>query len=448
MRLTHYRLGVHCLLAAFGALMVLPAQAIGLKQAYEAALKNDPAYRAAFYDALGGKEAIVAGRAGLLPNVSANYSGNRNRSDTQLFDASGHAGPPTHPNYFSRSASVSLRQTLFNLDALARYRQSKAQVAYSDAQFSVQGQELILRVTAAYIDALFASEQVALATAQRDTLLEQKKVNDRLFTGGEGTRTDMLETQARLDVAEAQLVETRDNLAANLTALSGIVGEEVTSVDALAPGFRLQPMPTGGVDGWKTIALARNPLLEAQQAAIEATRQEVSRNRAGHAPRLDMVASYSRNTSETINTLNQETTARSIGIQLTVPIYAGGAVNSATRQAAAALERSKADLQAKSDKVLLDVRKQYDIVQSSSLRIEALQKAVASGNLLVTATEQSIKGGIRINLDLLNAKQQLFASKRDLAQAYYNYLLALLRLRAAAGTLNADDVSQVATYFK
>ncbi len=129
-------------------------------------------------------------------------------------------------------------------------------------------------------------------------------------------------------------------------------------------------------------------------------------------------------------------------------MYAGGYVSAAARQAVAAEGRAKADLEGKTNDVLADLRKQFNLVQSSVTRLAALDKAVASGQLLMTATEKSIKGGVRINLDLLNAQQQLYTTQRDLARARYNYLVGSLRLLAAAGTLDGDDLRRVANYFR
>jgi protease secretion system outer membrane protein len=197
----------------------------------------------------------------------------------------------------------------------------------------------------------------------------------------------------------------------------------------------------------KGIALKENPDLQAQRFTIEASRQEVNKNKAGHTPRVDFVSSYSKNTAETLNTYNQESTSRSVGVQVNIPIYSGGAVSAATRQAVANFEKTKSDLDLKTSKVLVELRKQYNAVNSGIARINALDKAVLSAQLLVKATEQSIKGGVRVNLDLLNAQQQLYTSKRDLAQARYTYLISVLRLRAAAGLLSSDDVREAANYF-
>ncbi|NRR29087.1 TolC family outer membrane protein [Oxalobacteraceae bacterium] len=419
------------------------AGATGLVQAYEAALHNDPTYRAAFYDSESGKEYRALGRSGLLPQLSASYSANKNRSDLTVKPL-----PTTHPEYISRSRGVQLRQTLFNLDALARYKQGQAQSQYSEAVFSNQGQELVLRLAGAYFDAAVNSEQVALAQAQRDAQLEQKKLNERLFAKGEGTRTDVLETQARLDLTEAQLIEAQDNQRTALATLEAIVGEPVTSLDELGASFQVRPLQPSGYEQWQELALKNNPELQAQQFSIEASRQEINKNRAGHAPRLDFVASYNKGSAETLNTYTQDSVSRSIGVQLNIPLYSGGSVNAATRQASAAYEKARSEMDAKTSKVLIELRKQYNLALSSAARINALDKAVASAELLIKATEQSIKGGVRINADLLNAQQQLFVSKRDRAQARYGYLHAQLRLRAAAGSLAADDVVEVASYFR
>ncbi|WGG51389.1 TolC family outer membrane protein [Rugamonas sp. DEMB1] len=343
---------------------------------------------------------------------------------------------------------MTLRQPLFNLEALARYKQGLAQSDYNAAAFDSRTQEMILRVTSAYVDALFASEQVRIIGAQRATYLEQKRVNDRLFDKGEGPRTDMLETQSKLDLAEAQMLEALDNQAVQRATLATLVGQEVGELDELAPNFRVAALPEGGFEAWRKLALDSNPDLRAQVYAIESAKQEFNKSMAGHAPRIDVFASYTKANGETLNTYTQESTARAVGVQINVPLYSGGYVNAVSRQARAGLEKARTELQAKTDKVLLDLRKQYTSVVSGVARIQALDRAVESGELLVKATGQSIKGGVRINLDLLNAQQQLSSSLRDQAQARYNYLLSTLRLRAAAGLLGMDDVRQMATYFR
>jgi protease secretion system outer membrane protein len=419
-----------------------PAWSMSLLEAYEKARANDATYRAANFANQAGQENRALGRANLLPQVSASANVYKNKVDLTA------GGRLTHPEYSSKANSISLRQAIFNLEAYARYRQGMAQADASAANFDHEGQQLILRVIGAYIEALFSDEQVALARSERDTLVEQAKANKRLFEKGEGTRTDMLETQARLDLAEAKLLEALDNQRAARLTLAGVTGTDITTLDSLRPDFRVRQTDRADFDSWKREAVARNPELRTQALGVEIARAEVLRQRAGHAPRLDFVASYSKNDSETINTLNQKSTVRSVGVQLNVPLYSGGSVAAASRQAVANQERARAELDAKTNEVVVNLRKDYDIVSSSVSRIDALVKAVESAQLLMKATEQSIKGGVRINLDLLSAQEQLYKARRDLSQARFSYLLASLRLRAGAGALSADDVRDVAANFQ
>ncbi|MBV6320443.1 TolC family outer membrane protein [Duganella violaceipulchra] len=431
------------LLGAGAMLHGASASALGLMEAYNAALKNDTVFRAAYYTNEGGKENKTLGLSGLLPNISASFSDSKNRTDILQTGSA-----PRYPIYYSRSANIQVRQTLFNLDAWARYKEGLLQTDYSGAVYLSEQQQVMLRVVGAYIEALFKQDQLALARIERDTYIERMKVNDLMFTKGEGTRTDMLETRARLDVAEAALLEAQDNLAATRANLAAIIGGDVGELEKMTPDFRGSPDDTLSFDAWKRVALERNPDLKAKQLAVDINQQEVNKARAGHAPRLDLVGNYGKSTSDSTNTIDQTITSRSVGIQLNIPLYSGGSVNASTRQAVANREKAKAELQTETDKAIVELRKDYDSVISSVVKIDALMKAVDSGRLLVKATEQSIKGGVRINLDLLDAQRQLSATERDLAQARYTYVLAQLKLRAAAGTLSADDVRTMAVYFR
>lgn len=421
------------------------AAALGLIEAYEAAVQHDATYRAAVYDNQAGQQFKELGRANLLPNVSANYTVNRNdadiRRDVGIFDTT------EHRQYRSVISSIQFRQPLVNLDGMARYRQGIAQTNYSDAQFQARSQELIVRLVGAYANAKYAEDQLSLVVAQRDALSEQRKANDQMFYRGEGTRTEMLETQAKFELAEAQVIEARDILTNARIALEGIVGMEVSALDAFSDQFRLLPMEPDSYEAWKDIALAQNPEISALRHAVESARQEINKNRAGHAPRLDAIASVSHTSSDNIATFNQTADIRSIGLQLTIPIYSGGSVNALTSQAVANHEKAQADLDAKIIQVQSELRKQFNLITSSTQKIEALTKSVESAKLLVEATQRSVQGGIRTNVDVLLAQQQLFQARRDLAFACYNYLLSYLRLRSAAGTIGTKDLQSVATYF-
>jgi protease secretion system outer membrane protein len=426
-----------------GACALRGAAAMDLVEVYEAALKHDPVYRAAFYSNESGKENRVLGRAQLLPQVSASYSGGKSHSDI----TTGGAGT-RREDYNTKSAVLQVRQPLFSLEALAHYREGGLQADYSEAIFLNEQQQVALRAVSAYVEVLFKLDQLAFAQAERDTYAERMKVNDRTFEKGEGTRTDMLETRARLDVAEAALLEAKDALATTRQALAGVIGGDPGELAPLAAEFRRPVAAELGFEDWKKVALERNPELRSKMLGVAISQQEINKARAGHTPRVDFVASYSKSKSDSINTIDQDYTTRSVGFQVNIPLYAGGSVSASTRQAVAAREKARADLDAATDKAVQELRRTYDTLVSSVSKIEALSKAVQSGELLLTATEQSIKGGVRINLDLLEAQRQLSVTRRDLAQARYTYIMTYLQLRAAAGTLSSADVREMGTYFR
>lgn len=445
--LTPYRVAISSAVCAALFGVASSAAAIDLTQAYHAALINDPAYRMAAHELEAGRENKIIGRAALLPQVAVSASYNENKSDLLSADFLGRP-TLTHPDYTSKSQTLTLRQPLINLDGVARYKRGVAQSKFAEVQFEARRQDLIIRLVTAYVEALYSDDLVALATAQRDMYIEQKKVNDRLFKQGEGTKTDSLETQAQLDVAEAALLEARDGQVNSRNALQGIVGIDLGRLAPLAPEFDKAALAIGTFEDWKSMALSTNAELRAQIQAIEIARQEYNQAKAGHYPRLDMVASYGKALSETLTTRGQESTSRSIGFQLNVPLYSGGQVNALSRQAAANRSKAEAELTARSDKVLVELRKQYNTLVSARARVTALLAARESGSLLMEATRQSIKGGIRINLDLLNAQQLQYTTLRDLSSARYNYLLAFMRLRLAAGTLSGEDVELAGRYFR
>jgi protease secretion system outer membrane protein len=442
------------------------ASALSLMQAYEAALANDPAYLAAIQDNKAGQQYKVIGRANLLPNVSANYSKSLNKSEINTVKSLVPVGvttseapvepesvktqanvSPEERKYSSLAASIQLRQSLFNLEGWARYKQGISQTLFSDAQFLARSQDLILRLASFYATAKYNEDQLAQATAQRDAYAEQKRANERMLQSGEGTKTEVLEAQAKYDLAEAQVIEARDDLAHARNSLASMIGQDVTELDSLAPNFEAKAVFTTTFEAWKEMALERNAEIAMQRFIIESTHQEINKNWAGHAPKLDFVASVSKNNSDTVSTYEQNTYTRSIGFQLSIPLYSGGSVTAATAQSIANHAKAQADLDAKTKQVLLELRKHHNLTQSGVLRIAAAEKSLASALLLVDATQKSVKGGVRTNLDVLNAQHQVFEAKRDLELARFNFLLSTLRVRFFAGTLSADDLKDVATYF-
>lgn len=430
------------------ALPMLSQSAMGitLSQALDLAFQNDKTYQSALYENAAASQVIAITRASLMPNVSMSYSRSKNDAERTTTNANGVPFKDS-PNYASESASLSLRQPLINMEALARFRQGSAQADYSEAVLVGRTQEMITRLFGAYVDALYAQDLIRLASAQRAALYENRIANERMFEKGAGTGTDMLETQARFELAQAQVLEAEDNLDSMRRKLMAITGPTDSELDTLIDKVSFLTIKPERYEAWEETALASNAEIVSQRHLVTAAEQDLKRNLAGHLPRVDLVAGLSRVTADSLLTYNQESSSRSIGVQMTIPIYSGGGINASVNQSRANLDKAKSDLALRTGNVQVELRKQFKLVVSGQARIEALSKAEQSALLLIEATKKSMLGGLRINLDLLNAQQQLYTTRRDLAQARYGYLLAYLRLRYTAGVLNVEDMQGMNAYF-
>ncbi|MDH5553292.1 MAG: TolC family outer membrane protein, partial [Nitrosomonas sp.] len=383
--------------------------------------------------------------AGLLPNLSITHNQSKS-TGTQQFSGVNAANSGAL-NFNSEVSTLALRQPIINMEAVASYRQGISQAKTSDARFTGHSQLLMLRLVEAYIETLQAQDNLKLIEAQRDTFEERKRINEQMLKRGEGTTTDVLETQSKYALALAQVIEATDELEVSRMKLAAIVGRDTKQLSRLSNNFRTQALHILPYDSWQTLALDHNAELLTQRYNVVSGREEIKKSHSGHAPRVDLVASLSRNKAASFITADRDVRLATIGVEVNIPLYAGGRVNAITSQARANLARTEAELDAMIDKILVELRKQYKLVSSSARRIESLEFAVESAELLVHATQKSIQGGIRINLDLLDAQQQLFSVQGDLSQARYSYLLAYLRLKQAAGTLALEDLQNISAYF-
>ncbi|MCU7240744.1 MULTISPECIES: TolC family outer membrane protein [Pseudomonas] len=425
----------------------LSAQALDLGDAYALALRNDPTWQGSIAEREAGLANLAIGRAGLLPRLSYRY--NRARNDSEVTQRSQFGDVTTQRDYRSYSSTLTLEQPLFDYAAWSDYRRGVAQAALADERYRGRGQELMVRLFGAYSEALFANEQIALAQAQRRTYAEQLTLNERLLKGGEGTRTDVLETRARYELAQAQEIEAGDNLDAALRALQAIIGEPV-AVEDLAPmtgDFRVQPLTPTRFEPWRDLAVAHNAELASQRHGLEVAEQNIERQRAGHLPSLSAYASKGISSSSSESSYNQRYDTDSIGLQLSVPLFAGGGVQASVRQARAQRDAAGFELDAQLRDTLNQLRRQFNLCASGTAKIRAYDLAVKAASALVQATRKSVRGGERVNLDVLDAEQQLFGARRDLAQARHEYLRAWLQLRYLAGVLEAGDLNVLNRYF-
>ncbi|MDT4310033.1 peptidase [Klebsiella aerogenes] len=432
-----------------------PVYSLGILDAYSLALEKDPTFQAAIKEKEAGDEAKNIGRAGLLPKVSLNYQNAPRNWQTQKYQTSdifGNVSDVTkRQQYRSYAGSVTLTQPLFDYEAYAKYKTGVAQSLMADEKYRSKYLELAVRVISAYVSVAYAKDQIALAEAQKAAYKEQLALNDRLMAAGEGTVTDVAETQARYSLAEAQVIEARDVLDSAQRELEVIIGIPLDQLDALQTlrqgKFQVSPLRFTAFDDWQKLAMERNPQLASSRHGVEAARYDVERNRAGFMPQVQLYASHSENDSSSDNTVNQKYRTDSVGVQVSMPIYSGGGVAASTRQAAARYGQAKYELDAQVGSIMNDLRKQFNQCISSQAKLRAYELAVKSATTQVEATRQSVLAGQRVNVDVLNAEQQLYAAQRDLAEAKYTYIKAWITLLGDSGTLSEKDIMQVAEYF-
>ncbi|CNE40007.1 outer membrane channel protein [Yersinia nurmii] len=435
----------------FLTLLVLPGRgnALGLLDAWELAVRHDPQYQAAGYERDAGQEEEALGLSGLLPTVQYSYGANNNYSTVSQTD--NRSSSKVKRDYDSYVSMLSLRQPLIDYGAYARYRQGIARKLFADQRFRDKSQELIVRLYRAYSSALLAQEKKSLLEAQLRAYQEQIQLNRRLLVAGEGTQTDIDETAARLTLTQVQLIEQQDALDSQLTELENMIGRSVNLAE-LRP-LTLETLPQNISDGrtlaqWRDLAMRHNARLAGQRNNLDAKHYEIESSRSGHLPTLQLVASSRNSRSESEYNYNQKYDTQSVGLQLNVPIYAGGSVSSATRQATAQYQQSQAELDQETRQVLAELKRQFNLSNSGAAKIRAWQMTVDSAQKVLIATRRSVLGGERINLDVLLAEQQLFNSKRDLAEAKYGWLQSWLELRYNAGTLQENDILQLAAWFE
>jgi TolC family type I secretion outer membrane protein len=431
---------------ALGSLLLClstTAWSMDLLQAYEAAQQQDATILTSRAAAQAGRERLPQARSQLLPNVAASVASNRNKLVSTAPDFLGQE-QTTDSAYPSSNQTLTVRQPLFRPYLTAQYRQAKAQVDDADATLAQDEQNLAVRVSGAYFEAMLTHEQLALVLAQRTAYNTQLDAARKLFAAGSGTRTDVDEAQARLDMTVAQEIEARQNIDYTLRQLQILVNQPIDGLATLDVSKLelLDPQPNR-LEDWTERAEQNSPQMQSLKAQVEVARQEVDKAKAGHYPTLDAVAQWSRSDSENVLSINSRYTDNAVGLQLNIPIFSGGYVNSLVRQALAGLDRAEQVLEAGRRDLGVRVHKEFRGVTENIPKIRALEQAVRSSDQLVLSSQKSFQAGSRTVVDVLNAEQQRMVVLRDLAQARYMYLISKIRLLALVGEADAQAVAAI-----
>ena len=428
----------HCTLPAMALAAALsgPLGAADLLEVYNQAKAYDAQFASARAALEAGREKYPQGQAGLLPtvNAAANTFWNRAeiRDTNQLFQ------------YNSNGWSVQLTQPLFRWQNWEQFKQGELQVVQAEATFGAAGQDLIVRVAQAYFDILNANDNLEFVKANKAAIAEQLAQAKRNFEVGTATITDTNEAQARFDLAVAQEIAAVNDLEVKRRALQLLVGEVQPTLAPLNPKFELDAPSPNNMDEWVARAQDQNFNVQAQEAVLEISKREVNRQRAGHLPTVDIVGNYSENTNQNLAVLAPRRTIdqSQIGVQVNVPIFAGGSVLSRTREAVALQEKARQDLENVRRTAVLEARRSFLNVSNGLAQVKALDQALVSSETSLQSNRVGYEVGVRINLDVLNAVQQVFSTKRDLAKARYDTIVNGFKLKQAAGNLTEEDVQR------
>jgi outer membrane protein, protease secretion system len=422
---------------------------LNLEQAYRTALEHDSIIRASEAGAAAKRERLPQAKAQLLPNISADFGRFKNRLDSVSPNPFTGAPFASTQKYFSDSKTLTIRQPLYRPFNYADYQQAKAEVEDANASLDKDVQNVAVRVAGAYLDALLAQDTLSLALAQKQAYMTQLDAARKRFSAGAGVRTDIDDAQARVDMAIAQELEARQALGYTRRQLQVMVDVPIAELAPVDPDKlrRLAPDP-GALLNWTDRAEQNSPELRSLRAQLAAAKLEVEKAEAGHKPTLDAIAQWSVSDSNSVNTVGTHYDQKAIGLQLHVPLYSGGYVNSQVRQALDQQERINETLEATRRDLSLRVEKEYRGITEGAERIRALEQAVRSAETTLVSSRRSFEGGARTLVDVLNAEQQRVSALRDLANARYEYMASRIRLRALAGEADDQAVRELNDWLK
>jgi len=425
------------------AVTSLGVEAEDLFQVYRDAQRYDAAYSSARQALEAGREKLPQGRALILPTLNLTGSATRSRFDVETTDTT--LAPAFTRSANSTAYTLTFTQPLYRPQNWLQYESGEFQVRQAEATFSLAYQDLVIRVSQAYFDALAAIDTLNLVRAQKAAISEQLAQAKRNFEVGTATITDTHEAQARFDLSSAQEIAAINDLESKQRVLQQLTGKVYTELKHIRPDIKLSPPSPANMESWVQLAEKQNYSVQQSEAAAEVARREAQRASAAHWPTLDIVGTYGQNTDSgsVTSAFGRDINTAQIGVQLALPLYQGGGLSSREREAAALSLKSKDDLENARRSAALNARQTYLAVINGIAQVGALEQALISSQSALDSNRLGYEVGVRINIDVLNAQQQLFSTRRDLAVARYNTITNQLRLKAAAGSLREEDIEEI-----
>lgn len=417
-----------------------------LNSLYQKAVEHNADYRAAMVNTEADREELNKAKALFYPKVQMALSRGRGVTDRTTQTTIGSV--ETNLDYRLENYGLTLRQPIFNKETWAIYGGAKSFVSAQESLLRQENAKLILKLTATYLEVLYANAKVNLLNAKIKAVTQQLNQAEKRYAQGSGTIVEINEAQTNLDIAHAETIQAENDLEAHLNTLQILTGENNLPTTELQVSKLPNTLPKEEtMDYWLEMAKQNNPEIAAATYTLDVAKQELEKKRAGHYPTLDLVGvrSYSENDSN--NTLGSRFDTTTVALQMNVPLFAGGYVNASVRQAASKLTEAEETLTAKTREVEYQVRKYYNSVESQFQTIRAYQQAVKSSRVAMEGTQKGFVAGFKTNIEVLDAQQKLFSNQLELTKTQYSLINDLVNLKFSSGLLNQGELTKISAMF-
>ena len=429
------------LFIASALLVAHTASAENLLQVYQHAKAYDPQLKAFESNFRATQESIKQASALLKPQAQLSASSGLSLQNTHnsAFSVSDGYANVSNSNY-----ALSVNQALYRKELNAQLSRTKATVSQAQAELAGQRQALLIRTAESYFNVLLAQENLSFAEAEKTAIGKQLDQVKAYFEAGILAITDVKETQSRYDQAEAQKVDAANQVALANETLKVVTGRKYKKLIGISKGIQLKQPHPAKMEAWLALGQKNSKTVQAAQHAIRAAQKNVEQQRAERKPKVDLVARHSGTIIEDFNsgTSNRIQDDTSLTVQLSMPLYTSGSIASKVRDARHRLRASQHDMAFQKQLVVQQVSSAYLTVSSDISRASSLKQALTSAEVALEATQAGFEVGTRTAVDVLLSLRNVFAAKRDYANARYNYLLNMLKLKQAAGNISINDLKK------
>lgn len=413
---------------------------LDLSQAAREALQFDATFLAAQKQAEAAATRWGQGLGGLLPAATASASRSRAELDVVAEPSAG------YPRRYTNTYVATLTQPIFRLDRIANFQQERERSRAGEANFGQARIDALLRVTQAYFDVLVAQDSLTSVDAERKAIGEQLESAKRNFEVGTATITDQQEAQARFDLATAKQIAARNELDVKRNSLVQLVGRPLPKeLSGLRDNVTLKTPEPLDIARWVDQARGANLRVQAALSTAEIAKSEVTRTiSADNLPSVDLVARRTRTdpyrgTTTPFDRADNDT----VSLEMTLPLFNGGTAIHRAREVIALRDKASFDLENERRVAEQSARTSFLNVLAGLSQVKAFEAAEKSSRLALESNLLGYEVGVRINIDVLNAQQQLFTTQRDLSKARYDTLLNSLRLKSAVGSLSEADIDEI-----